>query len=65
MNGIPMTMEEMTSARVGEAITLATVMTIFGIVIMAVIAYKFLFSTGGKATLPGGWKFEWAGASGS
>ena len=63
MEAVRMSMLEASQVRVGEAITLATVMTIFAVVVMAVIAYKFLFSTGGKATLPGGWKFEWTGAT--
>lgn len=43
----------------GEALTLATVMAILVIGLVSIIAYKFFTSDGGKATLPGGFTFQW------
>ena len=45
---------------VGEGITLATVMAIAAIAVMAVVVYRLFMSNKGSAAIPGGWKFSWA-----
>ena len=45
---------------VGEGITLATVMAIAAIALMAVVVYRLFMSGKGSAAIPGGWKFSWA-----
>lgn len=54
-----MTKDELIHHKAGEAITLATVMAIVAVAFAAVIIYRLFLSGEGKATLPGGWKFEW------
>lgn len=51
--------EEISSTRVGEALTLATVFVVFTTVILSIVAYRLFVSNGGKISLPGGYKFEW------
>ena len=58
MNLVELTDYELSSIHPGE-LTLATVMIIFTVVILSVVAYKYFVSNEGKATLPGGYKFEW------
>ncbi len=55
-----LTTEEMKNHYVGEAITLASVMAIMAIAIMAVVVYRIFRSGKGSITAPGGWKFSWA-----
>lgn len=43
----------------GEAITLAGIMAILAIAIIAVVCYRFFVSAEGKVKLPGGFQFEW------
>lgn len=50
--------EELNSLRPGEALTLATVLVVFTVAILAVVAYKLFTSKEGKAQLQG-FKFEW------
>ena len=57
---IPLTQEELSSIRVGEAFTMATVLLVFTVVILTVVAFKLFTSPDAKVTLPGGYKFEWA-----
>lgn len=45
---------------VGEAISLATVMAICAIAVMAVVVYRLFMSGKGSAAMPGGFKFSWA-----
>ena len=52
--------EELASIRPGEALTLATVLIVFTVAILAVVAYKLFSSEKGKAQLQG-FKFEWGG----
>lgn len=62
MNPIPLSPGELSSVRPGEALTLATVLLVFTVIILAICAYKLFASKGGKITLPGGYKFEWTSA---
>lgn len=50
--------EELTSIRPGEPLTLATVLVVFTVAILAVVAYKLFVTDKGKANLQG-FKFEW------
>ena len=59
MNYRILTEEEMTSTYGGEAITLASVMTVLCAAIIAVVLYRLFMSKKGTATVPGGWKFTW------
>lgn len=52
---------ELAEIRPGEALTLATVLLVFTVAILAVVAYKLYSSNKGKAQLQG-FKFEWGGA---
>ena len=63
MSKIPLSDSELSSIRTGEAITLATVMVVFTVVILTVIAWKLFVSKGAKVTLPNGYHFEWTSAS--
>jgi hypothetical protein len=59
MNYIELTNQEMASHHVGEVITLATVMALIAVAIVAVVIYRLFISNKGSATIPGGWKFTW------
>lgn len=59
MNYTLLNEEELSSHKVGEAITVSSVMAIACAVIIVVIIYKMFFSSEGTATMPGGWKFTW------
>ena len=61
MNGSRMlSEEELRSVRPGEGLTLATVLIVFTVAILAVVAYKLFTADKGKAQLQG-FKFEWGG----
>ena len=51
--------EKQASEIVTGEVTLAAVMAICAIAIVAVIAYKMFMSKEGSSTVPGGWKFSW------
>lgn len=51
--------EEMANTYGGEAITLASVMTVLCAAVMAVVIYRLFMSKKGTTTIPGGWKFTW------
>lgn len=40
-------------------VTLAAVMTICAIAIVAVVVYRMFMSKEGSSAIPGGWKFSW------
>lgn len=50
--------EECKSIVTGE-ITLAAVMAVCAIAVMAVVIYKLFMTKEGSSTIPGGWKFTW------
>lgn len=52
--------EELQKHEVGEGITLAAVMAVVAIAVMAVVVYKLFLSSKGSTSVPGGWKFSWA-----
>lgn len=52
--------KELSELRPGEALTLATVLVVFTVAILAVVAYKLFTTNKGKAQLQG-FKFEWGG----
>lgn len=54
-----LSLKERQELKVGEAITLTTVMAICAIAIVAVIAYRIFKSATGSTTIPGGWVFSW------
>lgn len=54
-----LTKEECQNHYVGEGITLAAVMAIAAIAVMAVVVYRLFMSGKGSAAIPGGWKFTW------
>lgn len=43
----------------GEPVSLAAVMAVMIVAISAVIVYRLFMSSTGKATIPGGFQFEW------
>lgn len=59
MELIPMSQEKMASIKPGAAVTLASVMAVAAIAIIAVVVYKLFLSKKGSAAIPGGWKFTW------
>ena len=63
MVGAELSIQEAEALQVGEALTLATVMVVFTVVILTVIAWKLFVSKGAKVTLPNGYHFEWTSAS--
>ena len=56
---IPLSSYELENIKPGEAITLAAVMAILVIAIVAVAVYKLFQSETGLVQLPGGYKFQW------
>ncbi len=54
-----LTKNECDSHLVGEGITLAAVMAIAAIAVMAVVVYRLFMSGKGTAAIPGGFKFTW------
>ena len=51
--------QEMTTIVGGEPVSLAAVMAVMIVAISAVIVYRLFMSSTGKATIPGGFQFEW------
>ena len=60
MKLIAMNQKECDSHYVGEGITLAAVMAVAAIAVMAVVVYRIFMSGKGSAAVPGGLKFSWA-----
>lgn len=58
MNKIMLTENELNSIKPGEAITLAAVLAIMAISIIAVCAYKLFTSEEGVVKFPGGYQFS-------
>ena len=50
--------EELSQIKPGE-LTLAAVLTVLAVSLMAVVIYKLFMSKEGSSTIPGGWKFTW------
>jgi hypothetical protein len=50
---------ELQSIAPGEAMTLAAVLSILAISVMAIVCYRLFVSGKGSARLPGGWAFSW------
>lgn len=59
MNKIQLSDSELLNLKVGDGITVTTVIGILSIAIIAVIVYKLFSSNEGKTTIPGGWTFQW------
>ncbi len=55
----PMSQKQLEDYKVGEAISLAAVMAILAVAIVAVVVYRLFMSEKGTTTIPGGWKFTW------
>jgi hypothetical protein len=55
----PLTEQELHILSGGEPVSLAAVMAVMIVAISAVIVYRLFMSTTGKATIPGGFQFEW------
>ncbi len=51
--------QDMMSLYGGEPVSLAAVMAVMIVAISAVIVYRLFMSSTGKATIPGGFQFEW------
>lgn len=60
INLIELTEKEAMKIVCGEAITIAGIMAILIISIIAVIAYRIFMSSKGSAQIPGGFKFSWS-----
>ncbi len=54
-----LSLEELATLEGGEPVSLAAVMAIMIVAISAVIVYRIFMSSSGKATIPGGFQFEW------
>ncbi len=50
---------EWSTIRGGEPVTLGAVMAVMVIALTAVIVYRLFMSSAGKASIPGGFQFEW------
>jgi biopolymer transport protein ExbB/TolQ len=51
--------QDMMTLSGGEPVSLAAVMAVMIVAISAVIVYRLFMSSTGKATIPGGFQFEW------
>lgn len=51
--------EDLMTLSGGEPVSLAAVMAVMIVAISAVIVYRLFMSSTGKATIPGGFQFEW------
>lgn len=51
--------EKETQEIITGELTLAAVMAICAIAIVAVVVYRMFMSKEGGASIPGGWKFSW------
>jgi hypothetical protein len=54
-----LSVEELRTLKGGEPVSLTAVMAIMIVAISAVIVYRIFMSSSGKATIPGGFQFEW------
>ncbi len=59
MNKVILTDKELENIKPGEAITLAAIIAIMIVSIIAVAAYKLFTSNDGIVKLPGGYQFSW------
>ncbi len=59
MDKTKLSFEELNSIRPGEPISLATVIAIMAIGLLAVAIYRFFTSEEGNIKLPGGYQFQW------
>jgi len=59
MNSVSLMSEELDNIRVGEAITLAAIMTVLVISIITVVVYRLFISKSSSVKIPGGWQFVW------
>jgi len=59
MNSVMLTEQELDTIFVGEAITLAAIMSVLVISIVVVIVYRLFTSKSSTVKLPGGWQFVW------
>lgn len=53
-----LTNQELAETMTGE-LTLAAVLTVLAVSLMAVVIYKLFISKEGSSQIPGGWKFTW------
>ncbi|MDY6362703.1 MAG: hypothetical protein SPL27_00080 [Bacilli bacterium] len=53
-----LTNQELKETITGE-LTLAAVLTVLAVSLMAVVIYKLFISKEGSSQIPGGWKFTW------
>ncbi len=59
MIGVRLSEESLRKTVPGEALTLAAVLAIMAIAVVAVVCYKMFTSESGTTKLPGGWQFTW------
>ena len=59
MQGKRMNQIELAKIKPGEAVTLAAVLAVMAIAIVAVVCYKLFTSSKGSAKIPTGWAFSW------
>ena len=62
MNPIPLTPQEAEAIRPGEPLTMATVVLVFTVVILTIVAFKLLTSDKASIVSPDGYKFSWDAA---
>ena len=53
-------LEEASTIKGGEVITIGLVCAVLSIAILSVFVWKFFTSDSGKASFPGGFSFEWS-----
>ena len=59
MKAVQLEKSELQTLKPGEAMTLAAVLSILAISLMAIVCYRLFVSGKGSARLPGGWAFSW------
>ncbi len=60
MDKTKLSIEELDSIRPGEPISLAAVIAIMAIGLLAVAIYRIFMSDSGNIKLPGGYQFQWS-----
>ncbi len=59
MSKISLSESELDNIHVGEGVTLAAIMAILALSVVMTLVYKMYTSSEGKASIPGGWSFQW------
>jgi|GEM_PF-492302 hypothetical protein len=60
MEFVTLSSKELVETKPGEALTLAAVVAVMAVALLAILCYRlFKSSGGGTVKMPGGWAFTW------